>query len=100
MLRLSYEGASFGGGLGDTWRMVVSDGVAVEALLVSLLGINLDLDDDDDNVVVVVVVRVMVSCSSETDDGTLDEDNEEEEEGEANEDVNRAQRDLGTTCCC
>lgn len=66
--------------------MVVSDVVVVEALLVSFVGINLDFDDD-------LVIDVKVSCSSEMDDGR-DEDNEEEEE--VNEDVNRAQRDLGT----
>lgn len=83
-LLMSYGVDGFGGGLGNTCRMVVSDGVAVEALLVSFVGINLDLDDD---------VDVVVSCSSEMDDGR-DEDNEEEEE--VNEDVNRAQRDLST----
>lgn len=71
-LLLSY-GDGFGGGLGSTRRMV-SDGVAEEALLFSLD--ETDLDEES-------------SCSSEMDDG-------KDEEEVVNEDVNRAQRDLGT----
>lgn len=72
----SYDLNCFGGGLGNT-RRIVSDGEAEDTLLVSLV----ETDRNDG-----------VSCSSEMEYGRDDDDGEEV----MNEDLNGAQRDLGT----